>query len=237
MRRDTSPKGGQKAVQTVFCHIEGSALTQQTLETDLSSMWQPSVASQQNQAIMMASDRGSPVSWGRAPFGLSGTGAQYGVVVAKVREQDDVPTGQWHWQQKPGSCVVNGQHQQWRMESTTSTLVTARLDFMAKPTAIPLKQRGEWHQREVQEGFISWGGVDKIPKSYLGKDRAVDWSWRYFCHTAVVTHSLRTLCLGRTYYTGAGKTVLKAMFFKSLKFTISGLTWCCRENHQPSLNK
>lgn len=31
------------------------------------------------------------------------------------------------------------------------TLVMARVAFMANPTAILLKQRGEWHPREVQK--------------------------------------------------------------------------------------
>lgn len=130
-------------------------------------------ASQQNQEIMTVPGRGRDwTSWERASSGLSGPGAQYGVVVAMVREQDDdVLTGQWQWQQKPGSCVVNGQHWQWCVESTSLTLWWLAWQSWQKPQQIPLKQRGEWHQKEVQKGFIGWGGVDKILKSCLGKDR------------------------------------------------------------------
>lgn len=34
------------------------------------------------------------------------------------------------------------------------------------------------------------------------------WS-RFFCHTAVVTHSLRMLCPGKTQYTGVGKHLFR----------------------------
>lgn len=130
-------------------------------------------ASQQNQEIMTVPGRGRHwASWERASFGLSGSEAQYGAVVATIREQgDDILTGQWQWQQKPGCCVVNGQHRSDVWSPRHWPWWWLGWQSWQKPQQILLKQRGEWHQREVQKGFICCGDVDKILKSCLWKDR------------------------------------------------------------------
>lgn len=147
-----------------------------------------------------------------SPRGSDTDNKNLGAVLLMANTSSDVWSQQhWPWWRLGCISCQNPQQSRWSKEEN-GTKEKYRKALSAE--AVLIRYRSPTWERTGQ-----WTGVEDISVTLQ--------LW-----PIPLGHSV----WGRTYYTGVGKTVLKAMFFKSLKF-ISGLTWCCRENHQLSLNK